>query len=570
MCIRDSINAEYGGAQAASMADRSSFIADPNGIELTAAPLGPAPVGCTSQLSTWMKLEQRQATAGVEMRAGLISFLTMSYVMVVNPSVMSPETCQGKPACLPRDDVVVATALSSAIGTLIAALGGNLPFVLAPGIGLSTYYASGLVLNGMDKEVALATVAISGLLVIFLSLTKVAGLIMKWMPDTIKVSTVVGMGLLIAFVGLRSVNIVVSDPVNLVMMGDLTEPKVILTVVGLALLTVLIHFDVKGGILLTIVAITLISWISGVSDWPSQIVKMPVVDSIPASVLKDGFTHLDKDAVVAVLAFTLVSLLDMAGVMYGLGKMSDLVDQDTQQVMGGIYGFVGSGIGSVLAGLVGSTPVIIGIESAAGIAEGGRTGLTALVVSGLFALSMFFSPLLSAIPHEATAPVLVMIGAMMSKNAQDIPWSKMRKAIPAFLVITIMPFTNSIPNGLAAGILAYGFLWLMTHPRRIWYMVRYGRFSDESQVASVYNSLATATDANLATYHEDRYHVDPGEEAESERGDLRKWSDSGVVDDASEPDPNHTVETMAAYFVPDTMLDSNPEQSFNSRTSFNM
>lgn len=391
----------------------------------------------------------------------------MSYILVCNPKIMHTHWCEAEGhenKCPSVDDVVVATALSSAVGSLICGLLGHLPFVLAPGIGLSAYFSYGLVIHGaqLEKEVALATVVLSGLVILALTAVRAGGLIMSYMPNCIKSATVVGMGLLIAFVGFHSTKMVVPDKESVVKLGDLYQPASLLTMGGLMLVGVLMHFQIKGSILISILSITLISWISGVTDWPTAIVKIPEIDTVPRDVIMKGFPGLGWNCITPVLTFVLVSMLDIAGVMHGVAKMADLVDEDNN-VQGGQLGFMSAGVGTVLAGILGSTPVIIGIESASGISEGGRSGLVACVAAALFAVSSCFAPLFGHIPPQATAPVLILIGTMMSKNATEgIDWDNLNEAIPSFLTIVVMPFTFSIPNGLAAGLASYIVLWVCT------------------------------------------------------------------------------------------------------------
>lgn len=205
-----------------------------------------------------------------------------------------------------------------------------------------------------------------------------------------------------------------------------------------------------------------------VPGFPTEWMRIPVIDTVPHDVIVKGLVGLDHRCILPVVTFVLVSVLDIAGVMFGVAKMADLVEADNS-VKGGQAAFISCGVGSVIAGILGSTPVIVGIESASGVSEGGRTGVVACVVAMLFTISTFFAPLIGHIPPQATAPVLILIGTMMAKNAADIEWGKLTEAIPAFLTIVVMPFTFSIPNGLAAGLAAYVLMWLLTGGWQQWW-----------------------------------------------------------------------------------------------------
>jgi len=526
-----------------------------------------------AKIERFFLFEERGTNWSTELRAGLVTFLTMSYVLVVNPKIMHTHWCNegaanataAEPAhashlnsCPSADDVVIATALSSAVGSFVVGLAGGFPGVLAPGIGLSAYFSYGLVIHGakLDKEVALATVVVSGVLILLLTATRITGLIMRIMPETIKTATVVGMGLLIAFVGFHSTKMVVPDKESVVKRGDLFwdedgewQYPPMLTMIGLMVVGSLNHLQVKGSILIAIVSITLVSWILQVNPWPSEIARVPVIDTIPHDVFAKGLVNMDWNpfhqqcVITPILTFVLVSVLDIAGVMYGLAGMAKLIDDD-DNIKGGQASFVSCGIGTILAGVLGSTPVIMGIESASGISEGGRTGVVAVTIGLLFAVATFFAPLLGNIPPQATAPVLILIGTMMAGNAKRINWDDLPESIPAFLTIVVMPFTFSIPNGLAAGIVSYVVLWLITGGPIEWWRARtldqgYNRVAaSEGPEADI--KVGGASDLERSQVLERRGDVSP----RLQPPEARLYRDSFL-------DPDATEESTQLNSVPD-------------------
>ncbi|CAM9785710.1 unnamed protein product [Chrysoparadoxa australica] len=403
-------------------------------------------------ISSYFKIEERGSTIGTEIRAGVAAFLTMSYNLLVNPQLMSQ-------AGVPAQDVVVATAAASACASLAVGILGNLPFGMAPGMGLSAYLVFGLVLSGNITRVqALTSCLISGALLLLVTLTGVSKLLMSLTPHHIKLAIVVGMGLLVSLIGMVQVDLVVSSgDASLVALGDLTDWKIWLVLAGLLLIGSLTHHQVKGGILIGIFASTITYW--GVTgDWPERFVKYPELQDT----LQDNidFCTLDRHCILPIVAFLFVALFDVSGVMFGLGALGRLQKEDGT-IPGGTWGFLGSGAGTILAAMGGCSPIIVQVENAAGIREGGRTGLTAVVVGLLFTSALFLAPLFGEIPSCATAPVLILVGAMMTNESKNIDWTNMKEALPAFLCLAMMPFTYSIPNGILFG-LTFSFAFFIT------------------------------------------------------------------------------------------------------------
>jgi adenine/guanine/hypoxanthine permease len=422
-------------------------------------------------LDAYFCLTERGTTVGTELRAGTASFLTLSYLLLVNPQLLARA---GVPNAL------FATAVSSALACAIVGLLGNLPVAMAPGLGLSAYLTFGLVLAGGDDNdnddenhsLSLSTAQAlgvswwSGMVVLLVCGSGATNLLIRIVPSAIKHAIVVGMGLLIAMIGLVGVGMIVANPKTLVQLGDVgVDADLQLCLLGILLLTTLLHHEVNGAILLAIGAMTILSWtVHG--DWPDRVFQWPVVDDLYWSpqVLWDW--PLSNITWPAMGAFALICIFDISGVLFGLTTLAGLrgrQDHDGDEAIpGAFYAFVASGVGTLVAALLGSTPIIVCVECAAGIREGGKTGLTAVVMSLYFLASIFLAPLFQSVPVVATAPVLVLVGVMMMSEANKIAWDKMADALPAFLTMLLMPLTYSITNGMLFGLASAACLYVTT------------------------------------------------------------------------------------------------------------
>ena len=362
-------------------------------------------------------------------------------------------------AGVPHDVAVFSTCVSAAISCFIVGLVGNLPFGCAPGIGLSAYLTFGLVqANLCSLSDALTACWWSGILVFMVTITGFSSFLMKVVPQSIKYAIVVGMGMLIAMIGFASVKFIVSNEKTLVALGDVWgDPELIICMGGLLLVGSLFYHDVKGAILIGIAVLTFIIWTLR-GDWPQQIFQVPVLPDVQywdPMVIFD----LDKSSVLfpAVCSFVLICVFDISGVMFGLATLGGII-KDDGEIPGSQWAFIASSVGTVVAALTGSTPIIVCVEGASGVREGGRTGLTAVVVGLYFTASIFLAPLFGTVPDIATAPVLVLVGVLMMGEAAKVPWEDMSQAVPAFLTIILMPLTYSITNGMIFGLLfAAGF-----------------------------------------------------------------------------------------------------------------
>ena len=398
-------------------------------------------------LERYFKISERGSDIGTEIRAGLTTFLTISYILFVNPQILS---ISGMPA----NDVAIATALAAAIATLIMGLYANFPFALAPGMGLNAYFTFGVVQGmGVHWSVALTAVFIEGLIFMALAMTGFRTKLINAIPKAIKVATMTGIGLFLAIIGFQNAKITVDHPATLVTLGDLHDPAVLLSLVGIILTGALIIREVKGAILIGIVVLTAIAWGSGLSPAPSQFMAWP---SLPEETLMAlDFSQIFSGALITVvIAFLFVDIFDTAGTLLGVGRLAGFLN-DKGELPGSDRAFMADAAGTTAGSVLGTSTVTTYIESATGIEEGGRTGLTAVVVACLFLLAMFFTPLFTAVPALATAPALIVVGAMMMGAAKELDWSKMEDAIPAFLTVITMPFTYSIAHGITLGVISY-------------------------------------------------------------------------------------------------------------------
>lgn len=392
-------------------------------------------------------LERAGSTVATEIRAGATTFLTLSYILFVNPQILSL-------AGLPRADVVVATAIASAAATLIMGLWANLPFALAPGMGLNAYFTFGVVgAMGVEWQIALAAVFIEGILFLILAVTGARGAIVRAIPTQIKVATMAGIGLFLSMIGLQSAGLVVDHPDTLVGLGDLGAAPTLLALAGLLTMAALVARRVRGGILYGILLVAVVAWFSGISPPPEALLTLP---SLPRETLfaLDFQGLLTGKMLSVILAFLFVDFFDTAGTLIGVGRLAGFVD-DRGQLARANRAFTADAVGTCVGALLGTSTVTSYVESATGVEEGGRTGLTAVAVAVLFLLSLFFTPLLVAVPTIATAPALVLVGALMMRGSKDLDWTAADQAVPALLTIAGMPFTYSIANGITLGLVSW-------------------------------------------------------------------------------------------------------------------
>jgi AGZA family xanthine/uracil permease-like MFS transporter len=405
-------------------------------------------------------LRDEGTSVGVELRAGVVTFLTLSYILFVNPQILSQ-------AGLPSEDVVFATAVASAVATLVMGLWANYPFALAPGMGLNAYFTFGVVqAMGVDWRVALAAIFVEGLLFLALALTGIRGALLRAIPAPIKVATMSGIGLFLAMIGLQNAGVVRDAPGTLVTIGDLSAPGTLLSLAGLMLIAALMTRRVKGAILVGIVTVSLAAWLTGIAPAPEKIVILP---SLPSQTLMALDFHglMTGKMLTVILAFLFVDFFDTAGTLFGVGRLAGFVDAQGE-LPRLKRAFTADAVGTSVGALLGTSTVTSYVESATGVEEGGRTGLTAVTVAVLFLLALFFAPVFVAVPAIATAPALVVVGAMMMRGTRDLDWKSVDEAIPAFLTLALMPLTFSIANGITFGIVSFaGIKVLSGRPREV-------------------------------------------------------------------------------------------------------
>lgn len=384
-----------------------------------------------------------------EILAGLTTFLTMAYILAVNPGVFSALQGQG----MNVDAVFTATALAAIVGTLVMSLFAKKPFALAPGMGLNAFFVYTVCLGmGYSWQFALTAVFIEGLLFIVLTLTNVRKIIVDSIPKSLRRAISVGIGLYIAFIGLKSCGIVVSSEATTVALGNLHDKTVLLALGGLLLASVLEILRVKGSLLLSILAVTLVGIPLGVTHFSGVVSAPPSIAPIFA---KFEWSHiLSWDMLIVVFTFLFIDMFDTIGTVVGVSERSGMVDKD-----GNVDGInrilMADAVATVAGALFGTSTTTTYIESASGVAVGGRTGLTSFTVAVCFALALFFAPLFLAIPAAATGPVLVIVGVMMTSPVKEIDWKDFSESIPAFLTMILMPLTYSISEGIMIGMVSY-------------------------------------------------------------------------------------------------------------------
>ncbi|MFQ5570959.1 MAG: NCS2 family permease [Rhodothermales bacterium] len=416
-------------------------------------------------LERLFKIKESGSTPGTEIRAGVVTFLTMSYILLVNPQILSR-------AGMPADDVTMATALAAALACLVMGLYANYPFALAPGMGLNAYFTFGVVLGmGVSYQMALAAVFIEGLLFLLLTVAGIRKAVINAIPATLKTATMSGIGLFLAIVGLKDGGIIEAHPDTLVTLGDVQSPTVLLALLGLVLMSALLARKIPGALLIGMLVVTALAWLTGMTALPSGIVSLPALPR-ETFVAFDFSVLLSGKLLTVVLAFLFIDFFDTAGTLIGVGRLGGFLNEH-DELPRADRAFAADALGTTVGALLGTSTVTTYMESATGIEEGGRTGLTAVVVAGLFVLALFFTPMFTSIPAAATAPALIVVGALMMHGIRDLAWDRFDEALPAFLTITAMPFTYSIANGIALGIVSYTLLKLLTGKARDVHAVMY-------------------------------------------------------------------------------------------------
>ena len=391
--------------------------------------------------------DSAQTTIRTEIVAGITTFLTMSYILAVNPTVF------GELDGMPMGSVFTSTALAAIVGCLAMALIGKLPFGLAPGMGLNAFFVYSVCMGmGYSWQFALTAVLIEGLIFIVLTLTNVREAIVDAIPMSLRNAIGAGIGLFIAFIGLKSAGVVVDDGATLVALGDITSGSALLAFIGLIITGFLYARNVPGAILLGILVTMIIGIPLGVTEFKGV---MSVPESISPIFFKFEFDKIfSVDMLVVVFTFFFIDMFDTVGTLVGVCTKAKMIDEkgNIQRVK---QAFMADSIATTVGAVLGTSTTTTYVESAAGVAQGGRSGLTAFVVGGCFVVALFFSPLFLSIPSAATAPALIIVGLLMMEQVKNIPFDDFTESIPAFVCMIMMPLTYSISNGILIGMITY-------------------------------------------------------------------------------------------------------------------
>lgn len=398
--------------------------------------------------------DKETMTIKKEVVAGMTSFLTMAYILAVNPSILSA-------AGMDHGALFTATAISAAIGTLVMAVYAKLPFALAPGMGLNAFFAFTICgLMGYTWQFALTAVLIEGILFTILTLANLRQKIVDWLPDVLKNAISPSIGLFIAFIGLQNAGIIVKNDATFVALGNLQDIKVILSFVGIFISTVLLVYNVKGALLLGIFAVTIIGIPFGIINFSGAISLPPSIEPIFCKFDFSGFLTIEKAADLAVCVFTLLfmDIFDTMGTLIGVTNYSGM-NRDKKNPMKLKHAFMADSVGTTVGAILGTSTVTVFVESAAGVNVGGRSGLTAATTAVCFLLALLFAPLFLAIPPQATAPALVLVGMMMMRDVIKIPFNNYLYAVPCAVCLLFMPLAYSISDAISLSVIS----WVVLH-----------------------------------------------------------------------------------------------------------
>ena len=417
-------------------------------------------------ISRYFKFRQHETNFRTEFLAGLTTFMTMAYILVVHPLIMSDAVFLEAPGDLFRE-LVVVTGITSVIGSLVMGLYANYPFVQAPGMGMNAFFAYSVVLGlGIDWRVALACVLVEGVIFIALTVTDIRRHIITAVPNCIKVSTTVGIGMFLAYIGLSGdtavggAGLIVANEVTKTAFGSFREPATLLATGGIFITVLFMLRRVKGALLWGIAGTAILGWVLGVAEAPTGFVAIP---AFPSNLFGQAFVGLSGinagniiDFLAILLVFLFVDMFDTIGTLMGVGMQAGYIDQNGELPKAN-KALSADAIATTAGAIMGTSTVTTFAESAAGVAEGGRTGFTAVVAAGMFVIALLFVPIFEAVPAFATAPALTIVGVLMMANIGSIRWGDLTEAIPAFVTIFFIPLGFSIAAGLSAGLIIYPF-----------------------------------------------------------------------------------------------------------------
>ncbi len=403
-------------------------------------------------LNQFFRLEENGTTVRTELLAGLTTFLTMAYIIFVNPSILGD-------AGMPKDSVFVATCVAAAVGTLIMGLYANYPIGLAPGMGLNAYFAYAVVKGmGFPWQAALGAVLISGCLFLVVSVLRIREVIIKSIPSSLRTAIPAGIGLFLAIISLKSAGIVAANPATFVTLGDLHQPAAVMAIIGFLVIVALDRLKVRGALLIGILLVTVLSFIFGGNHFSGIFAAPPSI--APTFLQLDIKGAISMGLLNVVLVFFLVELFDATGTLMGVATRAGLMKDGKMARLN--KALMADSTAIVAGSLLGTSSTTAYIESAAGVQAGGRTGLTAVAIAVLFLLCLFIAPLAGVVPAYATAPALFFVACLMLRELVHINWDDTTECVPAVITALVMPFTYSIANGLALGFISYAGLKLLT------------------------------------------------------------------------------------------------------------
>ena len=399
-------------------------------------------------------LSKNKTTVKTEILAGITTFLTMAYILVVNPDILSQSG-------MDKSAVFTATALASCIGTLIMSFVANYPFGMAPGMGLNALFTFTICLTmKFSWQTALAASFIEGLIFLALNLFKVRQAIIDSVPQTLKYAISIGIGFFITFIGLQGAGIIVANQATLVGLGNIKSAPVLLAFIGVVLIAILYYKNVKGSFIIGMFSVYVLGVIFGVAKLPSGIVSLPP-SVAPVFMQFDFKSAMVIGIIPAIMTMLFIDIFDSIGTLIGLASKAGYLDEKGN-VLNADKVLTADAIGSTIGACLGTSTPVAFIESAAGIAEGGRTGLSGVTIAALFFLSLFFSPILTVIPGFATAPVLIVLGLLMMEPITKIDFSDFTEGLPVFLTLILTLLTYSITDGLAFGFISYVLIKIFT------------------------------------------------------------------------------------------------------------
>lgn len=406
-------------------------------------------------LEKFFKLKDNKTDVKTEIIAGITTFMTMAYILAVNPGILSNTG-------MDKNAIFTATALSAIVATLVMSLWANLPFALAPGMGLNAFFAYTVVITmGYSWEFALTAVFLEGIIFLLLTFFNVRELIINSIPINLKHAISAGIGIFIAFIGLQNAGLIVNSDATLITLGNMSSHSVWVTLFGLVLTGVLLALKVKGALLIGIFVSSIIGIPLGVTSFPEgSLITLP--PSIEPIAFKFDFSQvLTIDMAIVLFTFLFVDMFDTVGTLIGVASKADMIDKDGNlpRVKQALFA---DAVGTTVGAMLGTSTVTTYVESAAGVAEGGRTGLTSLTTSGMFILALFLAPLFLMVPGAATAPALILVGSFMMSPILKIDFSDYTESIPVFLTIVMMPLAYSIAEGIVFGMISFVVLKLLT------------------------------------------------------------------------------------------------------------